>query len=104
MSTEEDLRRLVDEPSDDSDYTSSTMEAILLANGGDVNKAAVQIWTEKAAKYSQLVDMQEGDTRRSLGKLSDNALAMAAEFMKRVDDAGSDTGHRPTTVSRIIRP
>lgn len=102
MSTEEDLRRLVDEPSDSSKYDSQRLAAILSAHNGNVNLAAVQIWNEKAAKYAQLVDMQEGDTKRSLSDLMDNALKMAKLFR----DTGNsdDTGRAPTTVSRIIRP
>jgi hypothetical protein len=102
MAIEEDLRRLADEPSDSSDYSSVRLAEILLAHSGDINLAAAQIWTEKAALTSQLVDLQEGDTKRALSDLMDNALKMA----KLCRDAANtgDTGRLPTTVSRIIRP
>lgn len=102
MSTEEDLRRLTDEPSDNSKYTSERLAAILAVHKGDINLAAAQVWNEKAAKYAQLVDMQEGDTKRNLSDLMGNALKMA----KLCQDSANtgDTGRRPTTVSRITRP
>lgn len=102
MSAEEDLRRLVSEPSDSSKYDSVRLAAILLAHNGDINLAAAQIWTEKAATYSQLVDMQEGETKRNLSDLMKNALQMA-NLCKGNSNSG-DTGIRPTVIGRITRP
>lgn len=102
MSTEEDLRRLIDEPSDSSKYDSTRLAGIIQSHNGDLNLAAGQIWTEKAAKYSALVDMQEGESKRNLSDLMKNALQMA-ELCKNAANTG-DTGVRPTTTSRIIRP
>lgn len=102
MSAEEDLRRLVDEPADSSKYDSAKLTAILSEHSGNLNLAAAQIWTEKAAKYSALVDMQEGESKRNLSDLMKNAMAMA-KVLRDSADTG-DTGIRPVTMSRIIRP
>jgi hypothetical protein len=102
MSAEEDLRRLVDEPADGSDYKSADIATLLEAHNGNINKAAQQIWAEKAAQYAQLVNMREGDTQRDLGKLYDNALRMATYFGGLGESP--ETGSRGTGVSRIIRP
>lgn len=102
MSAEEDLRRLVDEPAKSSKYDSNKLAAILLLHNNNANLAAGQIWTEKAAVYSQLVDMQEGDTKRNLSDLMKNALQMAK--LCRDSASTGDTGVRPTTAKRIIRP
>jgi hypothetical protein len=101
MSTEEDLRRLIDEPSNSSKYPSAKLTEILQAHNGIANLAAAQIWTEKAAVYSALVDMQEGETKRNLSDLMKNALQMARLCQDSADTG--DTGVRPTTTSRIIR-
>lgn len=102
MSAEEDLRRLIDEPSDSSDYPSAKLTEILQNHNGDLNLAAAAIWTEKAAKWSGLVDLQEGQTKRNLSDLMGNALTLAARFRDQANTG--DTGQRPTTVSRIVRP
>jgi hypothetical protein len=102
MSTEEDLRRLIDEPAGDSDYQSDKLATILQAHNGDANLAAAQIWLEKAATYSKLVDMQEGESKRNLSDLMKNALRMA-QLCQDSSNTG-DTGVRPTGTSRIIRP
>lgn len=102
MSTEEDLRRLIDEPADNSNYESAKLTAILAAHNGSLNLAAAQVWTEKAAKYSALVDMQEGESKRNLSDLMKNAMAMAKVL--RDSATAGDTGIRPVTMSRIVRP
>lgn len=101
MSAEEDLRRMVDEPADSSKYNSAKIAEIIQSNNSDLNLAASQIWTEKAAMYAQLVDMQEGESKRNLSDLNQNALRMAETFRK-LADSGS-TGVRPTRIGRIFR-
>jgi len=101
MSAEEDLRRMVDEPAEDSKYNSAKLAEIINSNNKDLNLAAAQIWTEKAAMYSQLVDMQEGESKRNLSDLNQNALRMAQTF-RQLSDSGS-TGTRPTRIGRIFR-
>lgn len=103
MSAEEDLRRLINEPSDNSKYNSEKLSAILQQHGGNSNKAAAQIWTEKAALYSQLVDMQEGDSKRNLSDLMKNAMKMADLFRAASQPGDDDSGVHQTTVGRITR-
>jgi ABC-type Na+ transport system ATPase subunit NatA len=101
MAAIDDLRRASNEPADDSDYSDAMLEAIL-QNAKSVPAAAAVVWREKAAKYAQLVDLQEGETRRNLSDLSGNALDMAKMFQSQADTK-SPGGHRPTSVGRITR-
>lgn len=102
MAALDDLRRATNEPADDSEYTPEMLEAILVGAEGNIPAAAAIIWREKAAKFSQLVDMKEGETARKLSDLASNALAMARMYQDQ-DDAGSPSGQRPTAVRRITR-
>jgi len=102
MSIEEDVRRLIDEPADSSKYETAKITAILQSHNNDMNLAAAQIWLEKAAKYSKLVDMQEGETKRANSDLLKNAIKMA-EIFKSLANKG-ETGVRATAIGRITRP
>lgn len=102
MSVEEDLRRIANEPADDSKYSSEKLAEILQIHSGNLNLAAAQIWQEKAAVYSALVDMQEGETKRNLSDMMKNALEMAKVCQASADTG--DTGVHQTTTSRILRP
>ena len=101
MSAEEDLRRLIDEPANSSKYNSVKLAEILQTHSGNANLAAAQVWKEKAAVYSAMVDMQEGETKRNLSDLMKNALQMAKLCMDTAN--AGDTGVKPTTTSRISR-
>lgn len=99
------IRRMISEPVDEGDFTSAVL-GLRIDNevGGDLNKLAAVIWREKAAHYSELVDISEAGSSRRNSQLYANALAMAKSF----DDAaaaGSNTAvsEYPTTRA-IVRP
>ena len=98
------LRLYVNELEDVAPYTDTELEARLDAVNGDVREAAGQIWLEKAAKYAELVDVQEGSSRRSLSKLYEQAIAMAKLYG--ADDASADIDAkvRPARTRPIVRP
>lgn len=71
------------------------------AEAGTFRGAAALLWRKTAAKYANLVDVQEGSSSRKLSQLYQHALAMAAQF----DTAGTDglSGMRPARTRRIVR-
>lgn len=104
MSTPLDtLRRMTNEIEGDSKYTDVQLSEILTAENGVLAAAAAVIWTEKAAIWAALVDMQEGDSRRDLSDLMDNALKMADTFEKQAVHDPDSSLMRKTTVGRITR-
>jgi hypothetical protein len=72
-----DLRRLINEPDDVEPWTDIVLSTRLDAWTGDINSLAAVIWREKAASYSDLVDIQEGNSNRKLSQLYAQALKMA---------------------------
>lgn len=101
MAQIDDLRRAVNEPEGDSKYGDAELEEILLRNSGSLPAAAAEVWRQKAAIAAQLVDMQEGESRRNLSDLSENALRMADVYQKQADDGSA--GGRRTAIGRITR-
>lgn len=75
----DELRNLVNE-TEQTPYSDEILNVRLAAAGGDIRAVAADIWTEKAARYAELVDVQEGSSRRSLGDLYEQAIAMAQQF------------------------
>lgn len=73
------LRLLIAQPADVEPYTDVRLGA-LLDEGTDPRAIAASIWREKAASYSSLVDVQEGNSKRSLSQLQKQALSMAGGF------------------------
>lgn len=97
------LRRLVNEPENVEPWTDVYLSDVI-DEAEDIAGAAVQIWTEKAATYADIVDVQEGSSRRSLGDLHEQALNMRKLF---VGDDGTGQGESSFRAARtrpIERP
>jgi len=90
-----DLRRMVNEPTADT-YADADLGS-RIDTSGSLKAVAATIWTEKAAQYADLVDVQEGSSRRSLGKLHEQALAMASMYGE------PDTTRRQSRTRQIER-
>lgn len=90
-----ELRLLIAEPTEDR-YTDADLSARLDV-AESVDELAGTIWTEKAARYAALVDMQEGTSRRSLSQLQSQALAMATRFSGTSGGFGTSSTRRTTT-------
>lgn len=73
-----ELRRLIDE-ADQTSYTDQVLSDRLDA-AASVAELAATIWTEKAARYSGLIDVQEGSSNRKMSQLYAQALKMAGHF------------------------
>jgi hypothetical protein len=91
------FRLMIDE-ADESVYTDLLLSDRLDAAVSQ-NRLAQAIWLEKAARYSRLVDMQEGTSRRSLSQMMDHALLMAKTYGTAADseDGGSTSGKQTQT-------
>lgn len=87
------LRLLIAEP-DVETYTDAMLGAEIDADDGDLNKAAFNIWTQKAARSAELVDISEGGSSRKMGDIYEQALSMAKHF------AGLIIGGEPEPLSR----
>jgi hypothetical protein len=73
------LRVLIAEPDNIDPYTDARLDT-LLDTGVDPRSIAASLWREKAAGYTILVDVQEGNSKRSLSQLQKQALGMAGSF------------------------
>lgn len=92
--------RLLIAEADEETYTDAQLSALLDASTSP-NAAAGQIWTQKAASFSTLVNVSESGSSRSLGDLQKNALAMAKVFG---DTAAGDQDTAPgLRIRRITR-
>ena len=96
-----DLRRFTNEPTATT-YTDTYLGELIDASDS-VEEAAAALWREKAAKYAELVDVQEGSSRRSLGDLHEQALSMAASWGSRAEALVVETTRR-TRTRQIERP
>lgn len=68
------------------------------------DRVAYEIWSEKAAYYTALVDTSEGGSSRSNGQLQEKALKMVALFKSRLDDAAEEpTAITGTRLHRLRR-
>lgn len=96
----EQLRKLTNEPVEDSDYTEDELETKILDRLGDLSLAAADVWREKAAAAADLVDTTEGNSRRSWSKAYEQALAMAAAMENQ--STGGSPAFQPTSRMRKI--
>jgi hypothetical protein len=84
-----ELRLLVAEPTEDT-YTDAALGVAIDAAGGDLDLVARDIWVQKAAKFSALVDISEAGSSRSMGSLHANALKMVDLFNAKLDRTKAD--------------
>lgn len=97
-----DLRVMINEPTQ-TPYSDAALNARIDAEAADGNlrPLAGAIWREKSGRYSELVDVQEGSSKRSLSQLQGSALKMAAYY-----EGGADGGTavRASRTRAIERP
>lgn len=78
------LRLYLDDvaPTDGTDPMFSDAELQLTLDNahGDPERAAVEGWRWKAAKYAGLVDVTEGNASRAMSDMQEHALAMVLHF------------------------
>lgn len=95
------LRSYINEPDNVEPWTDEKLGALIDA-AKSVEAAAGDVWRGKASSYAELVDVQEGSSRRALSKLYEQALKMAASFD--ADAGGGAGGVRVSRTRRIERP
>lgn len=99
------VRANVNEPTEDQ-YTDEQIGEVIDAYDENLDAASAAIWRVKAGRYADLVDVQEGSSRRSLGDLHEQALGMANVFAGQAASGGSGVvgGMRPGRTRPIERP
>ena len=108
MATAEDIavvRANTNEPTEDH-YTDDQIGDVIDSYDGNIDAASAAIWRIKAGRYADLVDVQEGSSRRALGDLHEQALGMANVFAGQAASGGgvSVGGMRPGRTRPIERP
>lgn len=103
------LRRMIDEPNDSNGWTDTALNLLasqhLRTDGTyDMNGMAGAGWTQKAARYVELVAMAEAGSSRSLNQMFDHALAMAKQYASAGTEVTDPTpSPRSTRVVRATR-
>lgn len=97
------LRLLIAEAADELPYSDQVLEE-RIDGAATLQGLAAEIWTEKAARYAELVSVSESGSSRQLSDLHDNALTMAKHFTS-IDPQTPGTGSavRGTRMSRLTR-
>lgn len=96
-----ELRAMINQPDNVDPWTDDYLSGRIDA-AESLRVVAGSIWREKAATYADLVDVQEGSSKRSLGSLYSNALRMATSF-EGDEDGGSGVGFVKARTRQIDR-
>lgn len=81
------LRRMIAEDTEEV-YTNVELGTRLDAAADPKHtRISWEIWTEKAARYTSLVDVSEGGSSRSMGQLQQKAIEMVKLFKGQLDAA-----------------
>jgi hypothetical protein len=94
-----ELRRLINEPDDVEPFTDVYLSGRLDAWTGLGSGLAALMWREKAASYTELIDVQEGNSNRKMSQLYAQALKMADGL----DGGGSSVTTRQSRTRKIER-
>ena len=97
-----ELRSLINDLTDPYTFDAAALSSYIDATDGDVRLAASTVWTIKASRLANLVDVTEGTSSRRLGSLYKQALEMATYY-----GGGSAAGGSPAARSgtrAITRP
>lgn len=94
------LRMLINQPDDVPPYTDEYLGELIDSFGGNINRSAATVWSQKASQYAELVNVQEGASRRELGSLYEQAMAMVRFY----DGGDGDFGRRSSRTRPITRP
>lgn len=88
-----------DETEADSIFSDVQVESFLSDAGGNQIRAAYIGWQAKAAEYSNLVDVAEGNSGRNMSDLYRAALDMVKFYKDQLDEGTDD----PTLDGRVGR-
>lgn len=80
------LRLLISDPlpldGTDPMFTDAVLTDLIDSAGGDPDRAAADAWMMKAAEYSEMVDVTEGNASRAMSDLQAHALNMVKQFQR----------------------
>jgi hypothetical protein len=99
-----ELRRMVSEPLDGSTWTDEVLGTRIDDAQGDLNTVASGVWEEKAATYSEMVDISEAGSSRKNSQLMGNALKMAGFYLDKAESLAPVPGEDVPTTLPIVRP
>lgn len=98
------LRSLTNEKPDETEYEDNELQAFIDLKAGDLNKAAAYVWRLKAGKYADLVDISEGNSKRSWSKAYEQALVMAKTYEREAAQVDEPATGRPVArTHKIVR-
>lgn len=80
-------------------FTTDELNAALASCNNNPERAAVEGWRWKAAKYAALVDVTEGNAARAMSDMQGHAL----EMMRHFEASRSGPVEGRTTIGRIRR-
>jgi hypothetical protein len=83
----------------DTLFSSNEVNDLLEKYSDNLDRALAEGWEAKAAKLSDLVDIQDGDQRRWTSQAAAQALRMAKHFIEK-----ANVGPARTKVRQIRRP
>lgn len=99
------LRRMIDDPAGSTQtYSDLALSALIDQAEGVLEAAASELWQEKAATFSRLVNVSESGSSRSMGDLYKNALAMAKYYKDQVTTTIEVETTQRARVRPIVRP
>lgn len=90
------LRRFIAETNSGT-YSDALLHAMMLTNDGDLNVTAAEVWREKAASVSSLVDISESGSSRKMSQLYDRYTAQAKVYEDAAGVLPPNTSARPRT-------
>lgn len=96
------VRDLANEPDANGAFSDAKLIGILNDNDLDVNLAASEVWSQKASKLADLVDVSESGSSRKLGDLYKQALAMAEHYagVSKAEETRAGRGTRIRSITR----
>lgn len=104
MATQDEIaaiRRMIAEQ-DETTYADAVL-AVRIDASDSLDALAAEIWSEKAASYSKLVNISESGSSRSMGDLYKNAMTMS-KFFSGKTQAAEERVRGTTRLHTIQRP
>jgi hypothetical protein len=97
------LRRMVDDQTAPFTWSDGDLGDMLDAADGDSTNVAAELWRQKAATFSTMVDVSESGSSRAMSKAFSQALEMAKYYDGQ--NVVEETSAQPAPRTRaIVRP
>lgn len=96
-----DLRAMIADETQPHQFEDADLNARIDTAEGDLRFVAGQVWSVKAARLSNLVDVTDGPSSRKLSQMHDHALKMSEHYSS--VQVTASVGNRSGTRA-IVRP